>query len=121
MQANALRLPLILGGVYALVFGLIQSIPPLAGPVFGRPITDPAIESIWGVSVLATATFYFIAASNPKKYKLLVWGFLSMLLLVTLDALFYWSQGGYTASTIIPFISINILLFIWLLIAYLRG
>ena len=120
-MSNALRLPLIIGGIYALIFGAIQMIPPLAERVFGRPITDPAIESIWGATILGLSLFYFIAASDASKYRSFAWAFIFTLVLIVLNSCFYWFRGAYSASTILPLITLNIVLALWLFIAYRRS
>jgi|GEM_PF-2778746 len=63
--AAKLRTPLWIFAIYVLIVGFLELFPSLSVPVFGRPITDPAIESAYGVVLLTLGLVALLAARNP--------------------------------------------------------
>jgi len=112
--AAKLRTPLWIFAIYVLIVGFLELFPSLSVPVFGRPITDPAIESAYGVVLLTLGLVALLAARNPQKYAELSWIFIFGLLLGVVDYAYFWAKGAFDARTILPPIVINLVLAIWI-------
>lgn len=113
-KVSSFRTALWILAVYALVVGFLELFPSLSVPVFGRPITDPAIESAWGVSLLTLGALIITVAMNVQKYGDLAWIFATSLLLGAADNAYFWAKGAFDARTIAAPIIINLVLATWI-------
>ncbi len=109
-----LRPALLVAGIYALVVGIIQLFPSLAGAVFARRVLDPAVQSGWGSSLIAIGILAVAAAADVGRYGRLAGFFVLGLLITSFDLLYFFLTRAYDArSVIVPFI-INVLLIAWI-------
>lgn len=109
-MATALRV----GGVYLLVVGILLLIPAWGAAVFGRQMADPAVASGWGVALLALGLIQYGAASNAAAAAVIAMPMIFGYLVTTLDVIYYWYTGDYTARNVLVPIILNVALAIWI-------
>ena len=109
-----LRPALWVAGIYAIAVGVIQLFPSLAGAVFDRPVTDVAVVSGWGSTLIALGLLVLAMASNVEKYGDLAGWLVVGLLVTTLDLVYFFVTNAYTLRTIIVPIIINTILIAWI-------
>jgi len=113
-QTVGLRPALLVSGFYAVVVGFILLFPSLAAAVFGRPVTDPAVEAGWGTSLIATGILALGSATNVQRYGGLAPLFAAGTTVVTFGLLYFFLTGVYEARTVLVPIIINALLIAWI-------
>ena len=114
MRTNdPLRLPLTIAAAYILLAGLIHLFPSLIEPVFAREVVDPATESLFGAALIGLGAYAALLVSRRHRTSALLWAFVGVFVLVTIDMIAYWAMGQYTARTILAPILINALLALW--------
>ncbi len=101
-------------GIYAIAVGVILLFPSLSVAVFDRPVTDVAVESGWGSTLIAFGLLVVAMASNVEKYGGLAGMLAAGLLAITLDLVYFFVTNVYTLRTIIVPIIINVILIAWI-------
>lgn len=114
MNASRLRTALLVNGVYAVVVGILLLIPKWAAAVFDYPTLDPAADSGWGATTIGTGLIVLGAASDAAKYGGLAWAFVTGLLVIALDLIYFWVTGIYSARNVLIPILINIVVAAWI-------
>ncbi len=109
-----LRPALLVAGAYSVVVGFILLFPTLSSTVFGRPVTDPAVEGGWGTSLIATGILALGAASDVRRYGGLAALFAAGITVVTFGLLYFFLTGAYDARAVLVPIIVNALLIAWI-------
>ncbi|MDR7414985.1 MAG: hypothetical protein QN193_10850 [Armatimonadota bacterium] len=109
-----MRTALLVNGVWTALAGIVLFFPSIGAAVFAYPIKDPAVTSGWGSSLIVIGTLAFLASQDTERYGRLAWVFAGGLLLTTVDLLYFWLTGAYTARTVLPPIVINLVLVVWI-------
>lgn len=109
-MATALRV----GGIYLLLIGILLLIPTWGAAVFGRAMADPAVTSGWGVALLALGLIQYAAASNAAAGAVIAIPMVVGYLLTTVDLIYYWYTGDYTARNVLVPIILNVALAAWI-------
>jgi hypothetical protein len=105
---------LLVAAIYAIVVGFLLIFPSLGSEVLDRRVTDAAVWSAWGASLIVIGLLAVAVASNVEKYGGLAWAFAMGLLIATFDLLYFFLRGDYTARNVIVPIIINTLLIAWI-------
>lgn len=113
-RAVGLRPALWVAGIYGIAAGVIQLIPSLSVAVFARPVTDVAVTSGWGSTLIALGLLVVAMASDVGKYGGLAAMLAVGLLAITLDLVYFFVTEVYTLRTIIVPIIINTILIAWI-------
>ncbi len=116
-----MRPALLVDGVYGIVVGVLLLFPSWGAVVFGRQVTDAAVISGWGTSIIFTGLVALVAASDVTKYGGLAWVFVAGLLLAAVDLIYFWATGTYTARTVLVPVILNIVLAGWIWSARAKG
>jgi hypothetical protein len=113
-EERIMRTALQVNAAYAVVVGVLLLVPNWASIVFARPITDVAVTSGWGTSVIVLGLLSYVASTDLMKHGSLAGVFVLGLLLTALDLAYFWAQGDYTARTILVPVIINVVLAVWI-------
>lgn len=109
-----MRTALQVNAAYAVIVGVLLLVPNWASIVFARPITDVAVTSGWGTSVIVLGLLAYVASTDLMKHGSLAGVFVLGLLLTALDLAYFWAKGDYTARTILVPVIINVVLAVWI-------
>lgn len=109
-----LRPALLVLGFYLVIVGFILLFPSVSVAVFGRPVTDPAVEGGWGTSIIATGILALGAASDTQRYGGLAPLFAAGITVVTFGLLYYFLAGAYEARAVLVPIVVNAILIAWI-------
>lgn len=109
-----MRTALQVNAAYAVVVGVLLLVPNWASIVFARPITDVAVTSGWGTSLIVIGLLAYVASTDLMKHGSLAGVFVLGLLLTALDLAYFWAKGDYTARTILVPVIINVVLAVWI-------
>jgi hypothetical protein len=72
------------------------------------------ITSGWGADAITIGLLAYVASTNVMKYGGLAWVFVLGLLLSTVDLIYFWATGAYTARTVLVPVVIQVVLAVWI-------
>lgn len=102
------------GGIYVLLVGILLLFPAWGAAVFGRPVMDAAVTSGWGAALIGIGLITIVAASDVTKYGGLAGVFVASFLISTLDLIYFWITGAYTARNVLVPVVLNVAIAAWI-------